>query len=184
MKRAFVRHVKRWPKTKQMPLLEAAGVKKSVIYVDAEWASCIKSLLPGDKLLLGGGLRVLGDNRKEILAALEQIKAKGAVAVDAETGREAGNDDAAELLDEAMRKLQGGAVFTAGEVAQQMQAKSAAKRVANRMPEREAKVIWHDPKLTVEEAWRLCKGWPQRTLYKTFGPRNVGAGRRPKVLKQ
>jgi hypothetical protein len=184
MLRAYTRTIKRWPVSKQDALLKAAGVNMKAVYRDGEWSKAVKSLLPGDKLVVGGGLRVIGDNRKEIVAAIEQVRERGATVIDAETKREAGGDDGVALLDEALRKIQGGTTIQSLEVAAEMQKKSVASRTKGRMGDREAQVIWSDVNLTINDCLELMTGWSQGTAYRTFGPRHVGAGRRANRLKE
>ena len=46
--------------------------------------------------------------------------------------------------------------------------------------DRDAIVIWRNPKFSVKEAIDLMHGWKPATAYKVLGRRDVPAGRRPK----
>jgi len=48
------------------------------------------------------------------------------------------------------------------------------------MLERDAIIIWRNPKFSVKEAIDLMHGWKTATAYKVLGRRDVPAGRRPK----
>lgn len=48
------------------------------------------------------------------------------------------------------------------------------------MAEREALIVWRNPKFSVAEAIDLMHGWRPANAYKVLGSRGVPAGRRPK----
>ena len=158
--------------------MTAAGVAQRTIYRDDEWPACVKSLRPGDRLVLGGGLRVLGDNREEIADRVAEVRGRKAVVMDAETGRTAA-DDGAELMSEAIARLRGEKIMPDAERARDMQRASTRAKVKGRMPKREALAIWRDVSKTVPEALKLMRDWTQASAYREFGPRGIPAGPRP-----
>lgn len=178
MLRGFIRHIRVWTAKRQARLLAEAGVPDKSIYKDEEWPACLNSLRSGDVLVVGGGLRVLGDNRREIRAAVDAIKAKGATVRDAETGRTAGGDDGVALMDEAIAKIAGERTIPSADRARELQKIGVRKRLKGRMAKREAIVFWRDPKLTGPEALEKMDGWTQASAYRAFGKRDMPAGPR------
>lgn len=129
----------------------------------------------GERLATVGGLRALGDSRHDIVAAVQHFHKMGAIIVDVMTGRRS-DQHGVEMLDRALARLKGELVMPEGK-AQAMQAKSVRARVGDRMPQRQAMVIWRDPKLTIGEAVKRMTGWSARTAYMRLGKRGLPRGR-------
>lgn len=184
MLRGYIRHFRAWSAKRQAKLLAAAGVPDKGIYRDSEWPACLNALRPGDVLVVGGGLRVMGENRREIRAAVDAIKAKGAIVRDAETGRTAGGDDGVALMDEAIARLAGERGAPTPKRAREMQKLGLKARTKGRMSKREALTIWRDPALTGPEAIEKMRGWTQASAYRHLGDRQLPAGPRSKRLKK
>ena len=127
----------------------------------------------GELLGVVNGLLAFGEAKRDMVAAVKAIHAKGAVIVDAETGLRS-DRDGVEMLSVALAPKRPSDAYRAA------QAKGVANRTKGRMPAREAAIIWRDPRFTVKEAIDLMYKWTQATAYKQLGKRFVPAGRRPK----
>lgn len=182
--RGYIRHTRRHVASKQLAKLLAAGVKESAIYRDDEWDACVKSLRHGDKLVVAGLLRALGDSRKEIRAAIDQVRGRGAVVMDAETGRTAGSDDAVGMLNDTLAMIHAEAVMPSSEHAREMARKSAKARKPKRMPRAEAIVHWKNPALSEGEALARMWGWNHSSAYREFKARGMPAGPKSVRMKQ
>jgi hypothetical protein len=183
MLRGYVRQIRTWSAKRQDELLKAAGLTERAIYRDGDLPAAIKSLRKGDRLVVGGGLRVLGDNRREITANVNKVRERGAQVMDAETGRLAGGDDGVALLSEAIARIAGEKTMAKPDQAKKMQAASVKARTKGRMGERDALRIWRNADHTVAEAVELMTGWSQANAYRVLGPREIPAGPRGKKTK-
>jgi hypothetical protein len=153
--------------------LRAAGVK--TIYRSDKGETLGKfKMRDGEYLGVVDGLKAFGEGRRDMVAAVKLVHSWGATVIDAET-KLCSRRDGAEMLHLALtpRNL-------SPEHASLMQAKSARARIKGRMPQREALIIWRNPKLSVAEAIDLMTGWTQSTAYNQLGVRGVPAGRRSK----
>lgn len=159
-------------------ILAANGIKTREIYLEGRGAETLATvhLRKGDELHTVNGLRALGNNRDDIVSAVEHIHKLGAVVVDAETGQRSDRDGVA-MFDRALARIRGEKIMPPGQ-ARRMALASAKAKVSDRMSKREALVHWRNPNLTTGEAIRLMKGWAQRTAYNEFGPRGLPRGRR------
>lgn len=127
----------------------------------------------GELLGVVNGLRAFGEARRDMAAATKAVHAWGAAIIDAETGLRS-DRDGVEMLSQSLAPRRPSDAYRAA------QAASVASRVKGRMPDRQALVIWRNPKLSVVEAIELMHRWSQATAYKRLGRRDVPAGRRPK----
>ncbi len=161
-------------------ILVAAGLKPDRVYREGRGAETIDRvhMRAGELLATVGGLRALGDSRRDIVEAVRRLHDQGAAVLDVETGFRS-DRRGAEMLDRALAKLMGERVMPPGK-AVAMQAKSLKARIGHRMPEREALKHWRDPRLTIGEAIQLMTGWSARTAYEHLGPRGLPAGPRGK----
>ena len=161
--------------------LIATGIKASSIYREdrgsEQWGKW--NLRSGELLGVVDGLRALGDNRRDIMAAVREIHGWGAVLIDVENGMRS-DRKGAEMLDEAMARIRGEKTMKSKKQARDMQAKSVRSRTKGRMPMREALVVWRNPILTVVEAIDEMPGWSMRTAYDKLGNRGIPPGRRSK----
>lgn len=173
--RGYARHAK------DEKRLIAAGVKPSAIYLEGRGAERLEriKMRPGEALGVVDGLRPLGDNRRDIAAAVRLIHSWGAQVVDVETGKRSA-DDGVDMLDEALARIHGERVMPSAKIAKEMQAKSVKARTKGRMGQREALVIWRKPELTVGEALMQMRGWSAGTAYRELGKRGLPSGRRGK----
>lgn len=127
---------------------------------------------PGE--LLGVvNLRVFGETRYGMVAAVKAIHEMGAAIVDLAGLRS--DRDGAEMLDKALVKFVPSAAH-----AREMQRRSVLARTTGRMGKRDALIIWRNPRFSTYEALDLMRGWSQRAAYLNLGPRLIGPGRRPK----
>lgn len=84
MLRGYVHHVKYPLVADQRKALATAGVDADAIYTDLDLA--IRHLRKGDRLVLGGGLHILADDRDKIELVVERIQKKGCEVLDVTTG--------------------------------------------------------------------------------------------------
>lgn len=95
----------------QEKILIEAGVPEKRIYIegrDAETlAAALRAMRTDIDLECAGGLRALGNGRKEIVAAVEIIHAKGKVVLDPVTGERSGPGAGARMLDRALARIAG-----------------------------------------------------------------------------
>jgi hypothetical protein len=155
--------------------LRAKGVKTIYRADKGETLGKFK-MRAGEILGVVDGLRVFGDTRRDILAAIRVVHAMDATVVDAEDGLRS-DRHWPEMIDRALAKFR-----PTPEQARAMQEASMVARLKGKkiMPRREAAAIWHDARFSTVEAIELMFGWAQATAYKYLGKRNVPAGRRPK----
>lgn len=184
MRIAFVSGYRKEPEKAQIAFHEANGIPRRRIYVEGQGSeslsTAIRALRPGDMLEVIG-FRVLGSNRREILAGYEAIRAKGAGVLDAKTGERA-KDDGAVMLAKALASIQGDASATSDEELAERARKGGEamrkKALKKRMNKRDALVIWKNPDLTVAQALKKMKGWTQASAYRDLKSRGIPAGRR------
>ena len=127
----------------------------------------------GELLGVVNGLLAFGQSRRDMVAAVKAVHARGAAIIDAESGLRS-DRDGVEMLSTALAPRRPSDAYRAA------QAKGVENRVRGRMPKREALMIWRNPKFSVREAIELMTKWSQATAYKQLGKRDVPAGRRPK----
>jgi len=169
--RGYARH------EKDAKRLEAAGLLPRQIYRADKGQTLDKfKMRQGEYLGCVDGLLAFGPGRRAIGAAVKLIHSWGARALDVETGRDTCNHGV-QMLNEAIDPPKPSAEYMA-ELARQKAAQSRKSRGV--MGEREALVIWRNPKFSVAEAIDLMPGWRPATAYKVLGKRDVPAGRRPK----
>jgi hypothetical protein len=120
----------------------------------------------GDKVPLTG-IEELGNSRREIRELLDAWEDLNIQIVNRQSKRSVHAGDVGWIvrgvskLDEKRRKIGAGA------------------NQPERMPEVDARPIWHDHRLEWEEAIARMPGWSRKTAYKYLGPRGVPVGRRP-----
>lgn len=157
--------------------LEAAGLLPRQIYRGDKGQTLGKfKMRPGEFLGCVDGLLAFGPGRRAIGLAVKLIHSWGARALDVETGRDTCNHGV-QMLNEALDPPKPSPEYMA-ELARQ---KAEKRRKDNGvMGNREATIIWRNPKFSVAEAIDLMSGWRPATAYKVLGRRDVPAGRRPK----
>jgi hypothetical protein len=157
--------------------LLAAGVPPAKIY-DADKGQTPDKfkMRKGEYLGVVGGLLAFGPGRRRIDAAVRKLHAEGAAVLDIESGLNS-RDHGVRMMNDALDPPKPSPEYMA-ELARQ---KAEKRRKDNGvMGNREATIIWRNPKFSVAEAIDLMPGWRPATAYKVLGKRNVPAGRRPK----
>ncbi len=162
-------------------ILAEYGIPPARIWLEGRGAETIGriNMRPGETLATVGGLRPLGNSRQDIVAQVERIRSAGAVVLDVLTKLRSDQAGVA-MYEAALRRLRGERVMPDGK-AKAMQAKSVAIRTAGRLPERQALIVWKDPKLTTGEAIALMPGWSARSAYNHLGSRGLPVGPRGRV---
>ena len=157
--------------------LETAGLTPRQIYRADKGQTLDKfKMRQGEALGVVDGLLAFGKGRRDIGAAVKLVHGWGAVVLDVETGRDS-RSAGVQMLNDALDPPKPSPEYMA-ELARQ---KAAKRRKDNGvMGNREATIIWRNPKFSVAEAIDLMPGWRPATAYKVLGKRDVPAGRRPK----
>ena len=158
-------------------ILVDAGLPDEHLYLEGRGAESLDriKMKPGELLATVGGLRALGDSRRDIVAAAQHIHKMGAAILDVMTGHRS-DQHGVDMLDRALARLRGELVMPVGQ-AESMQAKSVRARIGKRMAMREAMKFWRDPRLTTGEAIKRMSGWSARTAYLRLGKRGLPSGR-------
>lgn len=152
--------------------LRATGIKTIYRADKGETLGKFK-MRAGELLFVVDGLKAFGEAKSAMVAATKLMASWGAAIVDMDTKLRS-DRDGAEMMFEAtkLRNLSPAA-------AKAMQRASVMARTADQMPDAPARRIWFDSRYSVADAIVLM-GCSQRAAYDRFGPRNLGAGRRPK----
>lgn len=162
---------------KDVARLEAAGIPRNHIYVADKGETPGKFKMRRDEFLgVVDGLLAFGKGRRTIDAAVKMVHSWGATVLDMETGRNS-RASGVQMMNEALDPPKPSPEYMA-ELARQRAA--TRRRESGQMAEREALIIWRNPKFSVAEAIDLMHGWRPATAYKVLGARGVTAGRRPK----
>ena len=114
-------------------------------------------------------LAELGKSVVEVLGVVETIHSRGAIVVETSTERRSDRDMIA-MLKEAMPKLSKGLTKRAAK----KNGSKGGRPPNDKMPEKEAKAIWHDARIkTNAEALKRMTGWYYKLAWDKFG----GSGR-------
>lgn len=165
------------PDKKALARLVAAGIPATKIYeADKKQTPDTFKMRQGEYLGVVNGLLAFGKGRREIDRLVRKFHAEGAAILDVETGLDS-REHGVRMMNEAMDPPKPSKEYMA-ELARQ---KAIVNRIAKgAMLERDAIIIWRNPKFSVKEAIDLMHGWKPATAYKVLGRRDVPAGRRPK----
>lgn len=165
------------PDKKAFARLVTAGLKPTNIYEGDKKETPDKfKMRQGEYLGVVGGLLAFGKGRRAIDATVTKLHKEGAAVLDVETGLNS-RDHGVQMMNLALDPPKPSKEYMA-ELARQ---KAIVNRVAKGvMLDRDAIVIWRNPKFSVKEAIDLMHGWKPATAYKVLGRRDVPAGRRPK----
>ncbi len=165
------------PDKKAFARLVAAGLTPRNIYEGEKKQAPDKfKMRAGEYLGVVDGLLAFGKGRRAIDAAVRKLHSEGAGVLDVETGLNS-RDNGVQMMNAALDPPKPSKEYMA-ELARQ---KAIVNRVAKGvMLDRDAIVIWRNPKFSVKEAIDLMHGWKPATAYKVLGRRDVPAGRRPK----
>jgi len=201
MLRGYVRPEPRFSAAKQRPVLLQAGVGERVIYQEdvrrrgdgfPERDQAISDLRTNSKdILVVSDYHRLATSAEDLKAVRAALRAKGAIVLEARTGRRSDNpEDYADMVDEARDfwAQRGMTKAHAAEIGKKGAVKSpVTKPKTGRMPLSEAQPIWRNPDYDVPQALALINGNPAYQTkynaayaYRNLGPRNVGAGRKMK----
>jgi hypothetical protein len=174
--RAFVRPIPRWSAKEQEKAVIKAGCRETKVYLDGRSAenfdAVIKAARAGEVIALSGGLRVLGDSRKTIVAAVNAIAEKGAVLYDVGTG-DRSDRHGVRMLNRAIAMLHGElSMGDRAEIIGSMGGEAHAEAIRKaRMPKEEARMIWLDQRISTAEAVkRMGPHWSKPTAQRAFGP--------------
>jgi hypothetical protein len=175
--RAYVRGYAFSPVKSQETSLLAYGVTPRAIYVEGRGPETLgaltKAVRSGQFIGVVGGYRVFGENRKQIMAAVRAIRARGGIIIDIETG-ERSDREGDEMLDRAIRRIHGEATFGSPDRAAELGAQGGTARSqamkAARLSVKLARRIWFDKSITTAEAVeRMGPGWSKPTAIREFG---------------
>lgn len=179
----FVRPYRGRSANEQEAVLEAAGVKPIYSTVRGETLENVFGRLRrrGELIATAGGLRVLADTRREIVAAEAKIRSSGLAVINLDTG-ERSDLDGVSMLDQAVKLVHGEARVPDLEKARTNGRKGGERKgqsaLSRRMPKRSARRFWGDPLLTGAQALEQMTGWTKETAYRHLGPRDTPAGRK------
>lgn len=176
------------PEPKQVADLEQAGAYPIYRASEHDIADVIRSLLPGDTVLMTT-LGRIAPNRGELREALADINSKKAFVRELSTGRSTKNAaEAAVMAVDAITELTGDARALTRKQAREYGSKGGkanAKRIArerDRMSNAEAKAIWANPvfaHLSNEDVIEKMPGWTIRAAYRHLKKRGLAKGRPP-----
>jgi hypothetical protein len=164
--RGFARHAK------DEKRLRAAGVKTIYRADKGELPGKFK-MRKGELLGVVDGLLAFGERRSDWTEAEELVHSWGAAIFDIDSKLRS-DLNGAKMFSRALTPPRPSDEYRA------MQEAGLKVRIKGRMPEREAIIIWRNPRLSTAEAVALMKGWSQSTAYNHLHERNVPAGRRNK----
>lgn len=176
----YVRPSRGFPVAKQLKLLADAGVSETDIYVEGRDGESMDELLrgiePGDTIELPSADR-LASRSADIASLLDEIHARGAIAVDVLTGLRS-QPDGYKLMGDAIEGLRRDRPKLTSEKAREMREKGGRRAAPLLVPKSEARRLFKVEKhLPIEEVERLT-GWSERKLYRAFpGGRGLKAGR-------
>jgi hypothetical protein len=188
--RAYVRAHRFSTAAQQIAGLLGYGARERTIYVQGRGpenlAAIVKAARRGEVIGLWGGYRVLGDSRKEIMEGIRALKAKGAIIFDPESD-ERSDRHGEEMLDRALRRINGEATLGSPERAAELGAlgaKASHKAVWDvRMPIARARKIWFDKTISRNEAERrMGPGWSKSTALRKF--KKAGRRKGPAKVKE
>lgn len=158
--------------------LEESGLLPRQIYRADKGEALSKFKMRQDEFLgVVDGLLAFGKGRRVIDAAVKLVHSWGATVLDVETGRNS-RASGVQMMNEALDPPKPSPEYMA-ELARQRAA--TRRKEQGMMAEREALIIWRNPKFSVAEAIDLMHGWRPANAYKVLGKRDVTAGRRPKA---
>lgn len=161
---------------RQRDMLLEAGVEDRVLYRGPEWPEFLRNLRPGDEAVVAD-IRIFG-SRRALGEASAEVAARGATLVTAAGTRiHHPTLEGVQRTESLWAKYRGSASMGSSKRAKELNAKALAARRANtkaaRLPEAEAKAIWHDV-----EGYPLSRDalkamrWPSYvTAWRSFGPR-------------
>lgn len=152
--------------------LRAAGVTKPIYRADEGELPGQFKMRRGEFLGVVDSFLAFGTAKRDWTAAEKLVHSWGAIIYDVEAKLRS-DQNGALMFDYALRPRRESKTYIA------MQRKSVEARTEGRMAKRKAKEVWENPRLSVAEKVSLI-GWPQATLYSTFGKSNTPAGRRKK----
>jgi hypothetical protein len=181
--RGYVRHWPSFPAKVQEAMLIAAGLEPRQIYTEGRGpenlAALVRAVRDGQLIAVHGGLRVFGDNHRQIAAAVAKIEQRGGIVIDVET-EDRSDRHGVRMLSRALARMRG--ELTMGDRAAEIGAAGGkARGIAaqrGRMPEKQARKIWFDKKIDTATALsRMGPGWSKATARRKFGPskRPMGA---------
>lgn len=181
MKRGYIRPTAWFTAASQKSAVLGAGVSERVIYEDKkakvsnlpERALAIKSLRPGDVLVVAGLAR-LAVSKNDLMDVMTEIARMGAKVMDARTGVIA-DPDSANLVIEATKEWAGEARIPNRKVAKERGSLGGRPVIEPAMPEQEAKRLWFDPMLSGPEALLQMTGWSRSRAHRKLGPRTMRA---------
>lgn len=174
MKRGYIRPSGWCSREDQEATLIAAGVALDVIYVEGEIGNlhyAVLSLREGDELVVSSLDRIAGD-RIALQKWMAEVRAKGAVILEAETGRR--TDDAEQAVEMVLDALKRRGHKTEDAKRYGKMAKHSKRRA--QVGRDEAFRIWRDEKYTRDEAAKLI-GLSPTTCFRRYGKRGVPEGR-------
>jgi hypothetical protein len=171
-------YARRWtllPLPDQEHFLMQAGLQARQIYVEGRGAetfdALVKAVRKGQLIGVWGGLRVFGETRRQIMAALAAIEGRGGIVLDVESG-DRSDKRGAHMLDRALARLRG--ELTMADRAPEIGALGGTARgkamQARRMPEDQARKIWRDKSITTAVALSRMVGWSKPTALRWLGP--------------
>jgi hypothetical protein len=160
---------------KDVARLKAAGLRDNQIYqLEKKETPGVFTMRKGEFLGVVDGMLAFGRTRRQIEPVVSLIHSWGAFVLDVETGRNS-QTQAVSMFNDALDPPKPSPEYMALKRAE----KRAERRKSNGvMPERDAMVIWRNPKLSVVEALDLMDGWTKSLAYEVLGTRGVPAGRR------
>lgn len=137
----------------------------------------------GELLAVAGGLRVLAEERGDIVATVDAFHSRGFAILDIITQRRSDRDGVSMLADAYKAFNAEDRVPDLEKAAEYGRMGGKAKGVsarAGRMKMAEAREIWRNPLYsTAEDALAHMPGWEKKTAHRELGKRGTPAGRRP-----
>lgn len=172
--RGYVRHWALLPADRQEKELVFAGLQPRQIYWEGRgvetFAALLKALRREQVVGVYGGLRVFGETRRQIMAALAGIEQRGGIVLDVESG-DRSDKRGAHMLDRALARIRGEA--TIGDRAAELGALGGTARglaiAQRRMPAEKALKIWRDLRIDTATALSRMVGWSKPTALRRLG---------------
>lgn len=174
--RGYVMGFPHSPAADQAKKLVEHGCRGRDIYGEGhqtDFDDLVRASRSGQTIGTAGGLRVFGESRKAMMAALDALQEKGAEVLDVESG-ERSDKRGASMLSRALAKVQGNRTLpTSAEASAigRLGAKATNRKIhTTRISIARARKLWFDMSISsVEAAERAGPGWSKGTMNRTFG---------------